>query len=359
MNKKLLTGSEAIREGLIEAGKKNNNIIFFAEGIDDPSSVYGTTKDLKNFFNKKDRLIEMPLSENGIVGIAIGASIFKKIPIISLHRVEFAILALEQIINNAAKLSYISMGEHKVPIIIRLIVGRGWGQGPEHSQSLENLFSMIPGLKVLIPSFPEDAKGMIISATRQNNPTIIIEHRWIHYAKSLVRDGYFTSNIEEPSKIISGNDITIVASSIMTFETLMLAKILKKYGVSIELIDLRVANPLKLKKIIKSVRKTGRLMTLDLGNKNFGIGSEIISQIVCEKIKLLSEPIKIGMPFYPTPSSRGYLKNHYPSKKMIFENILKLFPSIKKYKKNIYSEIDLITKNVPIDIPDETFKGPF
>ena len=137
---RIIPGSEAIREGLIEAAKKDRNVIFQAEGVSDPSSVYGTTKNLEKIFNKK-RIIEMPLSENAMTGVAIGASFLGKRPIISLHRVEFALLALEQIINNAAKSHYTSMGQHSVPIVIRLIVGRGWGQGPEHSQSLENIFA--------------------------------------------------------------------------------------------------------------------------------------------------------------------------------------------------------------------------
>ena len=125
-NKRIISGSEAITEGLFEVAKKNKNVIFLAEGVSDPSSVYGTTKNLKKII-KKERVIEMPLSENALTGAAIGASFFGKRPIISLHRVEFALLALEQIINNAAKAHYISMGTHSVPIVIRLIVGRGWG----------------------------------------------------------------------------------------------------------------------------------------------------------------------------------------------------------------------------------------
>ena len=160
MTKKLITTGDAIREGLAEAGKKDKNVLLFAEGIDDPSSVFGTTKDLKQVYGE-DRIIEMPVSENGLCGVAIGAALMGKRPVISFHRVEFALLALEQIMNNAAKAHYISNGKHRVPLVIRAIIGRGWGQGPEHSQSLEILFASIPGLKVIMPTFPNDAKGMI------------------------------------------------------------------------------------------------------------------------------------------------------------------------------------------------------
>ena len=156
-NKKLITGLQAINEALIEAAKKDKNILFFGEGINDPTSFYGTTKNLEKYVSK-NRLIEMPLSENSMLGAAIGASMFGKKVIINLHRVEFALLAIEQLVNNAAKSHFISGGIHNIPIVIRVIVGRGWGQGPEHSQSLENMFSMFPGLKVAIPSLPNSAK---------------------------------------------------------------------------------------------------------------------------------------------------------------------------------------------------------
>ena len=241
-NGKMLNGSEAIREGLIEAGKRNKNVIFMAEGVSDPTSVFGTTKGLNKIFDKK-RIIEMPLSENALTGAAIGASFFGKKPVISLHRVEFALLALEQIINNAAKASYISMGQHSASIVIRLIVGRGWGQGPAHSQSFENLFAMVPGLKVLSPTFPGDAKGMIISAIEDKNPVIFIEHRWCHYIKGVVPSGYYKSQIQKPKKITSGNDLTIVANSITLVESLLVCKILKKYNINVDLFDLRVCKP--------------------------------------------------------------------------------------------------------------------
>ena len=147
------------------------------------------------------------------------------------------------------------MGQHSVPIVIRLIVGRGWGQGPEHSQSLENLFSMIPGLKVITPTFPADAKGMIISAIEDNNPVVVIEHRCCHYIKGHVTNKYYKSQIKEPIKIKNGKDVTIVANSLNVIECLFVIKILKKYKINIDLFDLRVCRPLELGKIKKSVKK--------------------------------------------------------------------------------------------------------
>tara|TARA_A100001011_G_scaffold400493_1_gene515501 strand:- start:447 stop:1535 length:1089 start_codon:yes stop_codon:yes gene_type:complete len=356
---KEINGTAAINDALILAGKKNKNVIYFGEGIDDPSSFYGTTKNLfKNF--GKSRVIEMPLSENGIIGIAIGASMRGKIPIINLHRVEFALLAIEQIFNNAAKLHFISNGSHNVPIVIRLVIGRGWGQGPEHSQSLENIFSSIPGLKVLIPSFANDFKGMLLSAIEDKNPTIIIEHRWCHYTYSNVPRNYYKMQIDSPEVVKKGNDFTVVASSYHIYEAILANEILSQINVNIEVIDLRVTRPLNTNKIYRSLKKTGHLLIVDLGFVLYGIGSEIISQIV-EKNKniLKSNPIRLGMPNYPTPSSRGYLNGHYPDAKKIIFNIMKILNISEHKQKKVQKILNEKLKGKKIDVPNDIFRGPF
>ena len=149
--KKIFT--EAIRDAVFQSLKKDKKLFLMGEGVDDPSSMWGTIKDVKKFFGKS-KTLEMPVAENGLIGTAIGAAMNGSKVLVNLQRVEFALYAFEQIINNAAKASYISRGKHKIPIVIRLVIGRGWGQGPEHGQSLENIFSAIPGLKVVIPAFP-------------------------------------------------------------------------------------------------------------------------------------------------------------------------------------------------------------
>ena len=220
---------EAINDGMLSIAKKDKSIIFFAEGILDPGHFFGTLKDIDKYINKS-RIFEMPISENGVVGIAIGSAMSGKRPIISLQRVEFALLAIEQIFNNAAKAHYVSNGKHKVPLVIRLVIGRGWGQGPEHSQVLENIFSSIPGLKVVMPSFPSDAKGMIISSIKDNNPVIFLEHRWCHYVRQKVKKNYFETPISSgPKIIIKGTKLTIVSTSYMTIVCYDLVKILNKY----------------------------------------------------------------------------------------------------------------------------------
>lgn len=355
----IINSGQAINDALRIMGERDKNILLFAEGIDDPSAMYGTTKNLKQIYGK-DRIIEMPIAENGLCGVAIGAAMAGKRPVLSFHRVEFALLAMEQIINNAAKMHYISNGHHSVPIVIRLVVGRGWGQGPEHSQSLETLFSYIPGLKVLMPTFPEDYKGMLISAIEDNNPTIIIEHRWTHYVKGDVNKEYFKSDITKPKKINSGNDFTIVSTSFSTLEAKNAVEGLTSIGINIDLFDLRVTRPLNLEDVKLSVVNTGRICVVDTGYKTLGIGSEIISQITetCFN-NLNSPPIRIGLPDHPTPSSRGYIPGLYPDSEKIVKSICKALSINDEELNRAIQFIRNKSNNLPIDIPDPSFQGPF
>ena len=356
---KLMNGAEAIRDGLIFAKKKIRNILLISEGIADPSSFYGTTKDLDNWYDKK-QIIEMPLSESALTGIAIGAAINGMRPILNFHRVEFALLAMEQIFNNAAKAGYLSNGKHKVPFVLRMVVGRGWGQGPAHSQSLENIFASIPGLKVVMPTFPSDTKGLLLGAIVDNNPVLIIEHRWCHYLIEKVKKGYYIEKLNSgPKKLSSGVNYTIVATSYGAVEALQAVKILKKYGILIELFDLRILRPLKLNKVFQSVKKTGRLITIDTGFKFLGMGSEICSQVteICFKY-LKRPPYRMGFPDHPNPSSRGYLKNVFPNTTEICMKIIKDLSINKNIEKKILDDIKLL-KGKYIDIPNPSFKGPF
>jgi pyruvate dehydrogenase E1 component beta subunit len=316
-------------------------------------------KGIGNRFGE-DRVIEMPIAENGAVGIAVGAAISGQRPIISFHRVEFALLALEQIVNNAAKSHYISGGQHKVPLVIRMVIGRGWGQGPEHSQSLEPLFAYFPGLKVVMPAFAADAKGLIISAIEDDNPVIFIEHRWVHYATGHVPEGYYTSPMDGPKVVRGGKDVTIVATSYAVLEAMRAADVLQQIGCSAEVIDLRVLRPLVMEPILASVRKTGRLLTIDTGFVRYGIGGEIVASTTNAAFSALkAAPVRLGLPEHPTPSSRGLVPGFYPDAQKVLREVGQMLGLDRRQVEGALKTLDEQRNGLPIDVPDPFFKGPF
>lgn len=348
--KKKLKFSEAINDAIHIAMKKYKNVIVLGLGSEDPKRVFGTTNGLLERFGS-DRVFDIPTSENAITGITLGASINGLRPILSHQRVEFSLLSLEQIINQISKWSFMNNGKKKVPLVIRLIIGRGWGQGPQHSQSLENIFAHIPGLKVVAPSNPQDAKGLLISSIEDNNPVIFFEHRWLHEIKDNVPLNYYRKKIAQPSIRIKGKAITLVSYSYMFMETLKAANILKEHNIMCEVIDLNTLRPLNLKKIITSIKKTKKLLFIDNGYSDFGIGSEVISKLVNilpKKNKYILD--KIGLPPYPVPSTRKLAELCY----LTYENIINKILKITKSKK-----INFKKKNMESDIPNINFTGPF
>jgi pyruvate dehydrogenase E1 component beta subunit len=356
---RVITLADAIREGLTEAFARHDDTFLFAQGVADPSSMWGTMKGIGNRFGD-DRVIEMPIAENGAVGIAVGAAISGQRPIISFHRVEFALLAFEQIVNNAAKSHYISGGQHKVPLVIRMVIGRGWGQGPEHSQSLEPLFAYFPGLKVVMPAFAADAKGLLIAAIEDDNPVIFIEHRWVHYATGHVPEGYYKCPLDGPKVVRDGRDVTIVATSYGVLEAVRAADVLQQIGCSAEVIDLRVLRPLIMDPILASVRKTGRLLTVDTGFVRYGVGGEIIASVAGAVFSALkTAPLRLGLPEHPTPSSRGLVPGFYPNAQRIVREVGNMLDLDRTRLDGALKALDEQRNGLPVDVPDPFFKGPF
>ncbi len=356
---RIISASQAILEATDQTLKKDKSLILIGEGINDPKGIFGTTSNLSKKYGK-NRVIESPISENGITGISIGLAI-NNFKVLLIHqRVEFALLSIEQIFNNAAKSFYVTNGKHKVPIVIRMVIGRGWGQGPAHSQSFETIFSYVPGLKVLIPSSAYDAKGMLISAINDPNPVLILEHRWFHYVTGSVPKKSFYSDIEKPKIIKKGKHLTIVASSYNVYEIIFCSEILKKFDIFIEIIDLRVLRPLDIKPIIQSVKKTKKLIIFETGNKVYGIGAEIIASILEKNNNIFDlAPSRIGLPDSPTPSSRGLAKNFYPNSYDIMKVIMNQLNLNVEVKKKIISLLNNKLPSHDIDVPNPKFKGPF
>ena len=353
----LIKFSESIRNTFIQMMKKDKKIILIGLGTNDPKGIFGTTSGLSKIFGTK-RVIEPPTSESALTGICIGAATRGLKPVLSHQRVEFSLLSIEQIINQAAKWNFMSGGKQKVPLVIRLIIGKGWGQGPQHSQSLETLFAHIPGLKVVAPSNAYDAKGLLVSSIKDNGPVIFFEHRWLHNIQGRVPKKIYSVKIGKAKVIQKGKDLTIVSFSDALIQLMRIKKILKLSKISAEIIDLRTIRPLDKNTILKSVKKTKNLLVLDNGWKSFGISSEIIS-LVCENLSknLKSNPVRLGIKEMPIPSTRVLAKDFYLNLNEILKSISKIT------RKSI--KLKIIKKYLPkqglneTDIPYKDFTGPF
>ena len=226
-SKKLKTYAESINDCLKYLLQTNKNVICLGLGATDPKGVFGTTSGLEELFGPS-RVFDIPASENAITGISIGASLLGTVPVLTHQRVDFALLSMDQIINNASKLYYMFGEKVNCPITIRMIIGRGWGQGPTHSQNLQSVFSHFPGLKVVMPSFPEDAKELLYSSVLDPNPVIFLEHRWLHNSEEKVSNEYVYKKLGRAKLINRGNDLTIISSSYMTIEAKKAINFLKK-----------------------------------------------------------------------------------------------------------------------------------
>jgi pyruvate dehydrogenase E1 component beta subunit len=273
------------------------------------------------------------------------------IPIMNHQRMDFFLLAMDQLINNAAKWKYMFGGQQKAPIIIRLIVGRGWGQGPTHSQNFQNMFASVPGLRVYIPSFPSTIRNILHASIKSSDPVLIIEHRWLHYMSEKINFKSKPKKINCIKKIKDGKDLTIISSSYSTFEILKLYDDLKKNNISIDHLDINMLKPFNIDLIYNSVKKTGKLLILDNSvHKYCSFGGHLISELVSKKKNIFKkEPINLNLPDIPSPTSYHLSKDFYNSSEDIFEEIAKLMDKKIKLPKNTNKH----------DVPDPKFRGPF
>lgn len=350
---------EAIREALDQSMENDDRVVLIGEGVPDPKAIFNTTLGLQAKFGK-NRVFDMPLSENGMTGVCIGAAISGLRPVLIHQRVDFALLSMDQIINNAAKWHYMFNGKSTVPMVIRMIIGRGWGQGPQHSQSLQGLFAMIPGLKVVMPTTAHDAKGMMLAAIKDDNPVIFLEHRWLHPVVDVVPEVMYEVPLDKARIICDGSDITIASFSYITLDALIAARALNTtLGISVELIDMRSVRPLDYETVINSVKKTGRLIVADTSYKTGSIAAELISQVTESAFSWLNAaPIRIGSPDFPTPTAPSMTQGYYPTPATIVDAVLKMLG--KNIAENAYLELmSLIERSGFHDVPNLQYKGPF
>lgn len=350
---RILTFTDAINEALDITMTVNQRVILMGLGVPDGPQTYGSTSGLiKKHGN--NRVYDSPVSEASLTGVAVGASLVGMRPVIFHSRFEFAMLSIDQIVNQAAKWNYMTGGAVSCPITVCMVVGRGWGQGAQHSQSLHNWFAHIPGLKVVMPATPHDAKGLLISSIMDSNPVVFIVHRWLCNSKGIVPSGYYTTPLESPSLLHEGNDVTIVASSFMTFEAIDACKNLKEQNINVDLIDLRTINPFNDSLIIKSVSKTGRLVVCDHATYTASFAAEVIARTTEKCLhKLKSPPVRVTLPDCPTPSTRALANHYYPTVYHIEDAVKKTMGITCDPKPKIITEQESY-----LDVRDTLFSGP-
>ena len=349
-----LSFAQAVNEAIQIAMSSDERVICYGLGVTDPKGVFGTTSGLVEKFGQK-RVFDVPTSENAFTGVGIGASMTGLVPIMTHQRLDFFLLAVDQLVNAAAKWHFMFGDQVSIPITIRLIIGRGWGQGPTHSQSLQSWFAHMPGIKVLMPSNAYDAKGLLLSSIFDPNPTIILEHRWLHGSLGNVPSEDYRVDIGSAAVVKSGKDLTIVASSYLIAEAKRAAGYLAKHhDIQVEIIDARSIKPFDWETVFRSVEKTGHLLCLDTGPSNCSVSSDICAKVTSKLFKKLkTAPEVVGMPNIPEPTSFGLTKEFYIDAKQISEASLTMLKGSGNFT------VPEIPGQMLHDVPGEWFRGPF
>lgn len=345
MSTRLLTFRDAIREAQ-EQLLEDNQVLLIGEGVGDPKNIFGTTSGLKDKF--PSRVFDSPISENSVTGVCIGASLNGFKPILVHQRIDFSLYSADQLINNAAKWYSMFGGKRNCPLVVRLIVGRGWGQGNQHSQNLTSLYAHVPGLKIVCPSNAYDAKGLLIAAVEDPNPVLFIEHRWLYDMTSDVPHYKYKTPFNTAS-MKPGTDLTIVASGYAYIEALEARNQLAEAGVYAELVDLKTIKPLGLEPVHLSAEKTGKLLVVDDCWRTCGLGGEIIASVVERNPGVICQ--RLTYPDHPSASSPALTARYYNTADDIYEfaAVLTKAPIRKR---------DLVVRE-DHDVPNKDFRGPF
>jgi pyruvate/2-oxoglutarate/acetoin dehydrogenase E1 component len=320
----LIRYNKAINNALREEMQKDSTVFIAGEDVGNAGGSFGITRGLMDEFGPA-RVIDTPISESAIVGMAVGASSTGMRPVIEIMFMDFIAVCFDQIINQAAKMRYMSGGQMTLPLVIRTQCGAGVNAGPQHSQSLEALLFHIPGIKVVMPSNPYDAKGLLKAAIRDNNPVVFIENKALYGMKGEVPEEDYTIPIGQAKIVKEGNDVTIVALGQMVNKALAAVETLENNGISPEIIDPRTISPLDTETIKQSVKKTGRLIIVHEAVKIGGVGAEIAAMVQEEVFDYLDAPIqRVAAPFTPVPYSKP-LENYYlPNENDIINAVKKI-----------------------------------
>jgi pyruvate dehydrogenase E1 component beta subunit len=314
-----LTYAGAINEALHQVMESDPRVFLMGQGTKSPWYVGKTAEGLLQRFGAS-RVMDTPVSENGMTGAAVGAAISGMRPVVVHPRMDFMLYAFDPIVNEAANWRYMSGGRSAVPVVFWGIINRGGEQAAQHSQALHALFSHVPGLKVVMPSTPHDAKGLMIAAIRDSDPVVFIDDRWLYGQEGDVPEGPYEVPIGKATICRDGSDLTIAAISYMVPEALEASAALQEEGIDAEVVDMRTAKPLDEQLLLRSVTKTGRLVVADVGWKTNGLSAEI-SAVVGERAfpSLKSAISRVALPDLPAPASRSLERVYFPRAKDLVE----------------------------------------
>jgi len=320
-----ITYAEAINETLREMMRKDERIFIMGEDIGRYGGVFRVTKDLMDEFGE-ERVIDTPISEAAFVGAGTGAALTGMRPVVELMFIDFTTLAMDQIVNQAAKIHYMFGGKARIPLVIRTNIGAGRSAAAQHSQSLHAWFVHAPGLKVALPSSPYDVKGLLVTAVEDDNPVMFIEHKMLYYAEGEVPEELYSIPFGKGEVKREGKDLTVVALSSMVGKALRAADDLAKDGIHVEVVDPRTLIPLDEAIILDSVKKTGRLLVVDEGHRRCGVGAEIAAIVSEKAFDCLDAPIlRVGSPDVPVPFSHPLEKAYIPDEEDIKRACHELF----------------------------------
>ena len=319
-----ITYAQAIKEALAEEMRRDEKVVVLGEDVGILGGNFRTTAGLYQEFGE-ERVLDTPISESGIIGCAIGLAMAGFRPVAELMFGDFVCTAMDQIVNQAAKIRYMTGGKIKLPLVIRANIGAGRSSAAQHSQSLHAWFCHTPGLKVIMPSSPYEAKGLLKSAIHDDNPVMVFEHKGMYNKKGEVPEEEYTLPIGEAAVKLEGDEVTIVAISSMVNESIKAADRLKEENIKAEVIDLRTLVPMDKTTIINSVKKTGRLVIIDEGVKQAGITAEIAAMVTEEVFDFLDGPIeRVANENTPVPFSPPLEEFVRPTQEKIYQAVKKI-----------------------------------
>jgi pyruvate dehydrogenase E1 component beta subunit len=348
-----LTFSQAILEGTDQLLAAYPEVLVMGLGVPTQAGVFGTTSGLVDRYGV-ERIVDLPAAENGMTGVAVGMAISGLRPIMVHHRVDFSILAMDPLVNQAAKWHYMYGGTQTCPLTVRMIIGRGWGQGPQHSQSLQAWFGHVPGLKVVMPTTPADAKALLVAAVLDPAPVIFMEHRWLYDIVGPVDEALVPGEIGCAAVVRDGTDVTLVGASYMTLECLRAADVLHEQGIDAEVIDLRTISPLDHATVVASVLKTGRLVVADTAHRSFGVAGEVVARVAESGVALRHAPSRITLPDAPTPTTPALADLYYPRAVDIVRAV-----AVQLGRDQDQTLLRDPDEGRSLDQPNAAFKGPY